>query len=224
MRSGTYPSPPGSPTDSPDEATNEGLLGAFAAVPREQFVEGALRRRLAYLPMPVPIGKGQTLSQPWIVAKMIALAELRPTHVVLDVGSGSGYQTALLARLCRHVHGVEILPELAVRARAVLAALGVRNATIHVADGARGLPEHAPFDVILVAAAAQAVPDRLLAQLADGGRLIVPIGQQLSKPAMALRMMFGRKAAQQLNRFTRRGEHFEREVLDGVHFVPFVGA
>jgi protein-L-isoaspartate(D-aspartate) O-methyltransferase len=174
--------------------------------------------------MPVPIGKGQTLSQPWIVARMMELAELQPHHTVLDVGSGSGYQTALLAQLCHHVHGVEIVPELVLRARAVLAEVGVRNATIHVADGSRGLPEHGPYAVIMVAAAAQAVPERLLEQLADGGRLIVPIGRQMSKSTMAVRMLLGRKAAQRLNRFTRRGERFEREVLEGVHFVPFVGA
>jgi protein-L-isoaspartate(D-aspartate) O-methyltransferase len=203
---------------------DERVLHAFEGVPRERFVRPGVRRKLSYFPVPLPIGHGQTLSQPWIVARMLELAELKGEHKVLDVGSGSGYQTALLARLCHRVYGVEIVPALAERAQALLRELGIENASIHVADGTAGLPEYAPYDAILVAAAATSVPEPLIEQLVVGGRLLIPVGLQESKQRMSLRMLFGRPAAQQLHRFTRRAKGYETEVLEGVNFVPFVGA
>jgi protein-L-isoaspartate(D-aspartate) O-methyltransferase len=202
---------------------DEAVLRAFAAVPRERFVP-RFAKRLAYLPVPIPIGQGQTLSQPLVVARMLELAGLTREDTVLDVGAGSGYQTALLAHLCRRVWGLEILPALAARANAVLRGLGLTHASVHVADGARGLPEHAPYDAIVAAAAAREVPRELLDQLADGGRLVVPVGRQMSKRAMAWRMLRRAPAIQHLHRVTRRAGRFDDERLEGVHFVPFVGA
>jgi protein-L-isoaspartate(D-aspartate) O-methyltransferase len=203
---------------------DEAVLDTFRAVPRERFVAPGLRRRLVYLPLPLPIERGQTLSQPYIVARMLELAAITREHTVLDVGSGSGYQTALLARLARWVHGVELVPELAERAGALLRELGVSNASIHVGDGTRGLPEHAPYDAIVAAAVARQVPDTLLEQLADGGRLIVPVGRQLSKRSMAWRMLVRAPPVQHLHRITRRAGRVEDETLESVYFVPFVGA
>jgi protein-L-isoaspartate(D-aspartate) O-methyltransferase len=151
------------------------VLDAIRAVPRDVFVP-AERRGEAWDNVPLPIGGGQTISQPLVVARMCELLELRGDETVLDVGTGSGYHAALLARLARHVWSIELHPELSRRAAAALARAGVDNVTLALGDGSHGLPEHAPYDAINVAAAADgALPPALGAQLAPGGRLIAPL-------------------------------------------------
>lgn len=154
---------------------DERVLAAFAAVPRERFVSPELRRR-AYDDAPLSIGYGQTISQPLVVAIMLELLGLRGDEKVLDVGTGSGYQAALLSMLARRVVTVERIPELAVQAAAVLADLGYKNIVAHVAGEALGWPDEAPYDAIVVGAAAPRLPDALVEQLAAGGRLVLPIG------------------------------------------------
>ncbi len=145
-------------------------------VARDRFVPADVRRQ-AYEDHPLPIGLGQTISQPYIVALMTQLAQPTPDSRALDVGSGSGYQTAILAELCRQVYGLEIHRPLAEAAGERLAALGYRNVTVRCGDGCQGWSEHAPFDVILVAAAPAEVPQPLVEQLAPGGRLVIPVGR-----------------------------------------------
>jgi protein-L-isoaspartate(D-aspartate) O-methyltransferase len=152
------------------------VLRAFAEVPRELFVPGRFRDE-ADADRPLPIGFGQTISQPYVVAFMTERLGLRGTERVLEIGTGSGYQTAILAHLAREVFSVEIIPALAEAARALLVErLGYRNVSLRVGDGAEGWPEAAPFDAILVAAAAPEIPRPLLDQLAPGGRMIIPVG------------------------------------------------
>jgi len=151
------------------------LLTAMRGVPRHAFVEPSLRH-LAYEDRPLPIGGEQTISQPFMVARVTELAEPGPGDRALEVGTGCGYQLAVLAQLCREVYGIELLPALAERARTTLAALGLTNATVASFDGSGGWMEHAPYDVIIVSAAAPRIPPLLVAQLADGGRLVVPVG------------------------------------------------
>ncbi|HEX6112979.1 MAG TPA: protein-L-isoaspartate(D-aspartate) O-methyltransferase [Geminicoccaceae bacterium] len=151
------------------------VLEALAKVPREQFVPAELAAR-AYDNRPLPIGHGQTISQPLIVAVMTHLLRLRPEARVLEVGTGSGYQTAILAELAKKVVTIEVVEELAAGARSKLDALGYRNIEYRTADGAAGCPERAPFDGIIVTAAAQTIPPALIGQLAPGGRLVIPIG------------------------------------------------
>jgi protein-L-isoaspartate(D-aspartate) O-methyltransferase len=151
------------------------VLEAMGRVPRERFVPDEERGR-AYEDHPLPIGLDQTISQPYIVALMTQLARPSPSDHALDVGVGSGYQTAILAGLCKHVYGIEILAPLATAARRRLASLGYANVTVRCGDGRRGWPEHAPFDVIIVAAAPEQVPQSLIDQLAPGGRLVIPVG------------------------------------------------
>jgi len=151
------------------------ILAAMAAMPRHCFVEPSLRH-LAYEDRPLPIGGEQTISQPFMVARVTELAAPGPSDRALEVGTGCGYQLALLAQLCREVYGIELLPALAERARATLAALGLTNATVASFDGSGGWMEHAPYDVIIVSAAAPRIPPLLVAQLAEGGRLVVPVG------------------------------------------------
>lgn len=155
--------------------TDRRVLDAMEAVPRHEFAPPAERPR-AYGDHPLRIGHGQTMSQPYVVAWMTELLSLGPDDEVLEVGAGCGYQTAVLARLCRHVWALERIPELASLARANLARAGVENATVSVADGSRGMPERAPFSRILVAAAALETPPDLVEQLAPGGRLVLPVG------------------------------------------------
>ena len=151
------------------------VLATLARVPRELFVPEAARHE-AYEDHPVPIGHGQTISQPYIVAYMTEALRLQPSHRVLEIGTGCGYQTAVLAELAREVFSVELIPALATEARARLAGLGYRNVHIQVGDGHDGWPEHAPYDRILVAAAADSVPAALVEQLADTGILVIPVG------------------------------------------------
>ena len=154
---------------------DRGVLDAMRRVPRELFAAESERGR-AYADVPLPIGHGQTISQPYMVALICETAGVRPGNRVLDVGAGSGYQAAVLAEMGAEVHAIERVPELAALARANLARAGYQRVAVHVGDGSLGLPEEAPFDVIVVAAAAPRVPAALYEQLAPGGGLVVPVG------------------------------------------------
>ncbi len=155
---------------------DERVLAAMARVPRELFVSEELRAH-AYDDAALPIGGGQTISQPYMVARICSELSLRGNERVLDVGTGSGYQAAVLAELAAEVHSIERLPELEVQARASLAAAGYADRVhVHAGDGTRGLPEHAPFGAIAVAAAAPGIPPSLYEQLEERGRLVVPVG------------------------------------------------
>jgi len=155
--------------------TSPTVLAAMEEVPRHLFVPGSERGQ-AYEDHPLPIGGGQTISQPYIVALMTALLDLAPGSRVLEIGTGSGYQAAVLSRVAGQVYSIEIVPQLGARARETLARLGYDNVQVRVGDGYRGWPEAAPFDGILLTAAPQAVPPPLIAQLKPGGRMVVPIG------------------------------------------------
>jgi protein-L-isoaspartate(D-aspartate) O-methyltransferase len=153
------------------------VLDAMGTVPRHLFVDPALAEE-GYSDRPLPIGFGQTISQPYMVARATELAAPRPSDRALEVGAGCGYQAAVLAKLTREVFAVEIVPGLAMRAAATLEAVGIRNVTVDSFDGGAGWPEHAPYDVIIVSAGAPRVPPLLVAELADDGRLVVPVGSQ----------------------------------------------
>jgi protein-L-isoaspartate(D-aspartate) O-methyltransferase len=183
------------------------VLAAMAAVPRHEFVSENVRAH-AYDDLPLPIGSGQTISQPYIVAAMTAALHLQPSDRVLEIGTGCGYHAAVLSRLAKTVFTIERRPELASSASAKLARLGYSNAHVHCGDGTLGLPELAPFDAILVAAAAPAVPKPLLAQLAEGGRIILPVGDA---------------EHQELQLIERRGDTFPTKMLEGCRFVPLLG-
>jgi protein-L-isoaspartate(D-aspartate) O-methyltransferase len=157
------------------DIVDERVLEAMAGVPRELFVPEELRER-AFDDAALPIGAGQTISQPYMVARIAEELGLDGDERVLDVGTGSGYQAAVLAELADEVHTIERIPELAEQARANLAAAGYDNVVVHVGDGSRGLPERAPFEAIAVAAAAPSFPQALYDQLRSGGRLVVPVG------------------------------------------------
>jgi protein-L-isoaspartate(D-aspartate) O-methyltransferase len=156
---------------------DERVLESMGRVPREIFVDERDRRR-AYRDMPLRIGFGQTISQPYMVAIICQVAELKEGQRVLDIGTGSGYQAAVLADMGATVHTVERIPELAERARARLAEAGYDAVEVSVGDGSLGLPEHGPYDAIVVAAAAPAMPESLYDELRPGGRLVVPVGGQ----------------------------------------------
>ena len=155
------------------------VLDAIGIVPRHRFVPEDMRA-YSYRDQPLPIGTGQTISQPFIVALMTDLAGLDKDSSVLEVGTGSGYQAAVLAELAKHVYTVEIIEELGLRAKASLQDLGYTNVSTRIGDGYHGWKEHAPFDAIIVTAAPEAVPDALLEQLKPGGRLVIPVGKQSS--------------------------------------------
>lgn len=186
------------------------VLAAFRDVPREAFVAPSLASR-AFDDEPLPIGEHQTISQPYIVAVMAEAARIGSGDRVLEVGTGSGYAAAILARLAREVVTIERHASLADEARARLATLGFDHVTVLAGDGTLGAPDRAPFDAILVAAGGPKVPAALLAQLAPGGRLVMPVG--------------GAQDEQELVRVTRRGddEDFAVESLGAVRFVPLVG-
>ena len=151
------------------------VLEAMATVPRHRFVDPALSEH-AYEDRPLAIGYGQTISQPYMVARATELAAPQPTDRALEVGAGSGYQAAVLGRLAAEVYAIEIVPALAQRARRTVAELDVHNVTIDAFDGGGGWPEHAPYDVIIVSAGAPRIPPLLVAELADGGRMVIPVG------------------------------------------------
>jgi protein-L-isoaspartate(D-aspartate) O-methyltransferase len=184
------------------------VLDAMRAVPRHLFVPEDVRDA-AYDDRPLPIAEGQTISQPYMVAVMTQALDPAPHHRVLEIGTGSGYQTAILARLAGDVHSMERHPALAALARLTLDSVGATNVVIHVGDGTEGLPENAPFDRILVTAGAPSVPESLQRQLAPGGRLVIPVG-----PA----------GFQRLTTIVRQaGDRFERGESDPCVFVPLIG-
>jgi protein-L-isoaspartate(D-aspartate) O-methyltransferase len=152
------------------------VLAAMGRVPRENYVPEMERER-AYINRPLPIGYGQTISQPYIVALMTDLLDLEPEDTVLEIGTGSGYQAAVLAELAAQVYSIEVVPELAAQAAARLEEEGVTNVTVRQGDGAEGWVEHSPFDAIIVTAAAHEIPPRLVMQLRRGGRLVIPVGE-----------------------------------------------
>jgi protein-L-isoaspartate(D-aspartate) O-methyltransferase len=156
------------------------LLDAMARVPRHLFVPPS-EQRAAYEDRPLPIGVGQTISQPYIVAYMTDALDVSPTHTVLEIGTGSGYQAAVLAELVGEVYTIEIVPELAERARRTLAAAGYRNVQVRTGNGYGGWPERAPFDRIIVTAAPPSIPQALVHQLAVGGTMVVPVGTAWQK-------------------------------------------
>jgi protein-L-isoaspartate(D-aspartate) O-methyltransferase len=187
---------------------DERVLVAMGEAPREAFVPPRLRHR-AYADSALPIGEDQTISQPWIVAAICQALELTGSERVLEVGTGSGYSACVLSLLAAEVLSVERHQSLALAARETLASLLVTNVELTIGDGSRGVPARAPFEAIAVHAAAPAVPPALIAQLGEGGRLVVPI------------------AADEVDELTivrRRGDTVEAEVLGPCHFVPLIGA
>jgi protein-L-isoaspartate(D-aspartate) O-methyltransferase len=183
------------------------LLAVMRNVPRHRFIPPD-DLAWAYADGPLPIGHGQTISQPFIVALMTDLLDLTSSARVLEIGTGSGYQAAVLAELSAEVHTVEVIPELARRAEELLKELGYANVHVHLADGSLGWPDAAPYDGILVAAAAPEVPPPLLDQLADGGRLVIPVGG---------------RGFQQLEVWERKGEEYTHGKKISVAFVPLRG-
>jgi protein-L-isoaspartate(D-aspartate) O-methyltransferase len=159
------------------DITDVRVIDAMRTVPRERFVPEVLRAR-AYDDTPLPIGFGQTISQPFIVAYMTEVLGVAPGHTVLEIGTGSGYQAAILGRLARMVYTIEIVPALARQAAATLKELGYSNVHVRAGDGYAGWPEHAPFDRILVTAAPEQIPQPLIDQLGPGGRMVIPVGRQ----------------------------------------------
>jgi protein-L-isoaspartate(D-aspartate) O-methyltransferase len=183
------------------------VLAALRRVPRERFVPDT-ERRFAFSDGPLSIGFGQTISQPYIVALMTELLRPHPRMRVLEIGTGSGYQTAVLAECVGEVYTVEIVPELSRRAEQLLRAIGYASVHFHVGDGTLGWPEHAPYEGILAAAAATSVPPPLLDQLAPGGRLVLPVGAG---------------EGQQLLRIVRTEDGYLEDVVAPVRFVPMTG-
>jgi len=186
---------------------DSGVLSAMAAVRREEFVPKEFRQR-AYEDAPLPIGEGQTISQPYIVAVMTAVLRLSGSERVLEIGTGCGYQAAVLSHLARTIFTIESRSELASAAAARLDRLGYKNVHVHCGDGTLGLSDFAPFEAILVAAAAPAVPEPLRSQLADGGRLILPVGDADNQELLCVE---------------RHGNSYETRTLEACRFVPLVG-
>jgi len=186
---------------------DERVLAAMAAVPRERFVSERLGRR-AYADSALPIADNQTISQPWIVAAICQGLELTGSETVLEIGTGSGYSAAVLAPLAERVISIERMPELVSSARAALAELEVANVEVRLGDGTRGAPEEAPFEAIAVHATAPAPPPSLLAQLAEGGRLVIPLADE---------------GVDLLTAFKLAGGEIARRVIAPCRFVPLVG-
>lgn len=192
----------------PRRITDEGVLASMRSTPRHLFVPPHVQMH-AYEDHPLPIGEGQTISQPYIVALMIQIAQVKSSDTVLEIGTGSGYAAAVLAGIVKQVHTIERLAPLAEQAQTVFNTLHLNNIIAHTGDGTLGLAEKAPYNAIIVTAGAPVVPDSLKHQLAIGGRLIIPVGDALS---------------QQLLRITRTGEeNFASEIIEHVRFVPLIG-
>lgn len=189
------------------DVTHPATLAAMRTVPRHRFVPADLQSH-AYADRALPIGLGQTISQPYIVAFMTAQLAPTPGMRVLEIGTGSGYQAAVLAEIGVEVYTIELVPELAERAAALLEELGYDNIHTRIGDGWKGWPEASPFDAIIVTAAAETMPPELLRQLRDGGKMIIPIGPQ--------------RGGQELMLVTKRGPRIETVPLLDVRFVPFV--
>ena len=183
------------------------VLKAFDEIPRHEFVPTGLRHR-AYEDSPLPIGHGQTISQPWVHAKYLELLGLTGKERVLEIGTGSGFQSALLTQLAGHVFSIERIPALAEQARESLKRCGIDHVIQRVGDGTLGWPEYGPYDAILVGAASPSVPQPLLDQLAVGGQLLIPIGDRDS---------------QKLVRMQRTANGLEETTLDAMRFVPLIG-
>ena len=189
------------------DLTNALVLAALGKVPRHEFVPEGYRD-LAYEDRPLPIGYGQTISQPYIVAFMTEKLDPQPTDRVLEIGTGSGYQAAVLAELVAKVYSIEIVEPLAQRARADLQRLGCTNVLVRAGDGYQGWPDAAPFDAIIVTCAPDKVPQPLIEQLKDGGRLIIPIGEIWDQKLVLLH---------------KRGQRLEQAAVLPVRFVPMTG-
>jgi protein-L-isoaspartate(D-aspartate) O-methyltransferase len=183
------------------------VLGALSIVPRHQFVSPALANE-AYDDRPLAIGFGQTISQPYMVARVTELAEPKSGQRALEVGAGCGYQAAVLAELCAEVFAIEIVPQLAARAAGTLAELGYGNVEVKCFDGSGGWAQHAPFDVIIVSAGAPRVPPLLVDQLADGGRMVVPVGPTQEQELVVIR---------------RDGDRYETSVDTRCRYVDLLG-
>lgn len=183
------------------------ILTAFEQIPRERFI-AADQFDQAYGDHPISIGYGQTISQPYIVAEMVQQLLLQPEHRILDVGAGSGYQAAILARLVEHVYAVERIEALRVRAETLLGELGITNVSFSTRDGSLGWASEAPFDGIIAGAAAPALPQAWRDQLVDGGRIVAPIGGAHSQELVVL---------------TKRGDRWVRRLVCGVRFVHLIG-
>ncbi len=186
--------------------TDSAVVAAMRSVPRHRFVPESYRGQ-AYMDYPLPIGEGQTISQPYIVALMTDLARISPYSKVLEIGTGSGYQAAVLAEIADSVFTIEIICKLADRAEAILDTLGYENIYVRCGDGYRGWPEHAPFDAIIVTAAPDHIPEPLIEQLAPGGRLVIPVGDYL----------------QELKVVTKTEDDEKVEDIIPVRFVPMTG-
>lgn len=184
------------------------VLGAMLRMPRQEFVDEQYRME-AYEDHPLPIGEDQTISQPFIIAISLQALRLEGSESVLEIGTGSGYQTALLALLAREVYSIERHRILAENAAATLARLGLGNVTVQLGDGSRGWPEHAPYNAILVAAAAPRLPASLVQQLAEGGRMVIPVGPQHSQVLQLVGKSRGKAVI---------------EPMEGCRFVPLIGA
>ncbi len=189
------------------DITDARVLEVMGRVPRQRFVPKELQQA-AYADRPLPIGHQQTISQPYIVALMTQLVRPKPESRALDIGTGSGYQAAVLAGLCKEVYSIEILEPLADEAGKRLRALGYKNVTVRCGDGYRGWPQHAPFDVIIVAAAPDHVPQPLVDQLAPGGRLVIPVGNFFQQLILVEK---------------REDGSVDRKTVAGVAFVPMTG-
>lgn len=192
----------------PAGITDKRILSAFSKIPRHEFVLPQYRD-YAYQDMPLPIGEGQTISQPSLVGTMTQLLKLKGNEKVLEIGTGSGYQVAILSRLARQIYSVEIIKKLADKARKILQKQGIKNVTVVLGNGTIGLPKYAPYDAIIVTAGVPTIPQSLIDQLKEGGRLVIPIGEQIDM--------------QKLTVGVKKNTNLKLEEIEPVRFVPLVG-